>query len=44
MLKLPREDATMAGESSEDSDEAGVVETISGGTTICGELKCSGVT
>jgi len=44
VLKLPGEDATMAGESFGDSDEVGVVETIGGGTAICGKPKCSGVT
>jgi len=34
----------MAWESSGDSDEAGVVETIGGGTAIGKKPKCSGVT
>ena len=44
VLKLPKEDATMTGESSGDSDEAGVIETINVGTAIYGKPKCSGVT
>jgi hypothetical protein len=39
VLKLPEEDATMARKCFGDSDEAGVVEIIGGGTTICGEPK-----
>jgi len=44
VLKLPGKDATMVGESSRKSDKASVVETISGGTAICEEPKCSRVT
>jgi len=39
VLKLPGEDAIMAGEPSRGSDEAYVVETIDDGTTICGGPK-----